>query len=158
MQFTCEVIINRPIDQVIELFDDPNNLKQWMDGLTDFIHVSGIPGQPGAQSRLIFKMGNRDMELIETITERNLPHEFSGTYEANGVTNEVRNRFESLPGGKTKYTTENFFEFKGFMKIIAFLMPGAFKKQSLKYMINFKNFTETHNNNLNIKQQANGTG
>lgn len=156
MQFTSEVIINRPIDQVIELFDDPNNLKYWMDGLVDFEHLNGIPGQPGAQSRLLFRMGSRDMELIETIIERNLPHEFSGTYEANGVNNIVKNRFESLSGNNTRYTTENIFEFKGFMKIVAFLMPGAFKKQSLKYMIAFKDFAESKNINLNIKQ-ANGT-
>jgi len=87
-------------------------------------------------------MGKREIEMIETITVRNLPEEFSATYEAKGVFNIVTNRF--LPAGpdKTRYVTDHEFQFKGFMKIMAFLMPGAFKKQSLKYIKAFKEFAE----------------
>jgi len=39
--------------------------------------------------------------------------------------------------------SESEFEFAGFgMKLIGFLMPGAFKKQSLKYLTDFKDFAE----------------
>ena len=41
-----------------------------------------------------------------------------------------------------RYTTEQEFQFKGFMKIMAFLMPGAFKKQSMQYLKDFKAFAE----------------
>ena len=37
---------------------------------------------------------------------------------------------------------ENEFQFKGFMKLIGFFMPGAFEKQSFKYMKDFKAFAE----------------
>jgi hypothetical protein len=40
---------------------------------------------------------------------------------------------------------EQEFQFKGFMKIIGFLFPGAFKKQSLKYLVDFKQFAEIEN-------------
>jgi uncharacterized membrane protein len=142
MKFSTEVEINKPIDRVIELFDNPDNMKEWMEGLQSFEHISGTPGQLGAKSRLKFKMGKREIEMIETINVRNLPHEFSGTYEAKGVYNVVTNRFLPLPDDKTKYITEQEFQFNGFMKIIGWLMPGAFKKQSLKYGNDFKNFVE----------------
>lgn len=142
MKYTTEVEINRPVERVIELFDNPDNLKEWMQGLQSFEHLSGTPGQPGAKSRLKFKMGKRELEMVETIKVRNLPAEFSGTYEAKGVYNIVTNRFVPLGPDKTKYITEQEFQFKGFMKIIAFLMPGAFKKQSREYADDFKNFVE----------------
>ncbi len=142
MKFTTEIEINKPIDQVIELFDNADNMDKWMDGLQSFEHLSGTPGQVGAKSRLKFKMGKREIEMIETITVRNLPDEFSGTYEAKGVFNIVKNKFVKISEDKTKYITENEFQFKGFMKIIAFLMPGAFKKQSMKYLEDFKKFAE----------------
>jgi len=91
---------------------------------------------------LKFKLGKREVEMIETITVRNLPDEFSGTYEAKGVINIVKNRFERLSDSKTKYITDNEFQFKGFMKLIAFVMPAAFKKQSYKYLELFKEFVE----------------
>ncbi|HNO23193.1 MAG TPA: hypothetical protein PKK94_09455, partial [Leptospiraceae bacterium] len=77
-----------------------------------------------------------------TVTVRNLPDEFSGTYEVKNVFNIVKNRFIALSENKTKYISESEFQFKGFMRIIAFFMPGAFKKQSQKYLQLFKEFAE----------------
>lgn len=143
MKYTSEIEINQPIDKVIELFDNPENMSKWMEGLQSFEHLSGNQGEVGAKSRLKFKMGKREIEMIETITVRNLPQEFSGTYEAKGVYNIVKNSFIKLSDSKTKYITENEFQFSGFMKIIAFLMPSAFKKQCYRYLLDFRNFAES---------------
>jgi uncharacterized membrane protein len=144
MKYTCEIEINQPIDKVVALFDNPENMGKWMEGLQRFEHLSGTPGQPGAKSKLYFKMGKRDLEMIETIVKRDLPNEFSGTYDANGVHNIISNKFIKLSEKKTKYVTEQEFQFKGFMKIIGFLMPGAFRKQSMKYLQAFKKFAESN--------------
>ncbi len=144
MKFTLETEINLPVAKVVELFDNPENLKHWQPGLISFEHISGTPGQPGAKSRLKYKMGKREIEMIETITVRNLPDEFSGTYEANGVFNIVKNFFKPVTDNKTRYINENEFQFKGFMKIIGFLMPGAFRKESEKYLNQFKEFAEKY--------------
>lgn len=142
MKYTLDIEINKPIQEVIALFDNPDNLSKWMEGLQSFEHLSGTPGEVGAKSKLLFKMGKREIEMIETITVRNLPEEFSGTYDAKGVHNIVKNKFSELPGERTKYTTEQEFQFKGFMKLIGMMLPGAFKKQSMKYLVDFKNFVE----------------
>ena len=56
----------------------------------------------------------------------------------------MTNRFTAVEPGKTRWVTENEFHCAGlFMKIMAFLMPGAFKKQTLRYMQNFKAFAES---------------
>ncbi len=143
MKYTCQIDINRPIDTVIELFDDPDNLLKWMEGLQSFEHISGVAGEPGAKSKLMFKMGKRNIEMTETILIRNLPAEFTGSYEAKGVFNIVKNSFQKIDESSTRYITEQKFRFKGFMKCIAFFMPGAFKKQSMKYLTSFKNFAES---------------
>ncbi|MEJ1223851.1 SRPBCC family protein [Sediminicola sp. 1XM1-17] len=142
MKYNVSIDIDKPIDRVIELFDNPENLKEWMEGLQHFEHLSGTPGQVGARSKLIYKMGKKDVEMIETITVRKLPKEFSGTYEADGVFNIVKNKFEKISDTKTRYISEQEFEFKGMMKFVAFLMPWAFKKQSMKYLKAFKQFVE----------------
>lgn len=143
MKYTVEVEIKKPIEQVIALFDNPKHMPKWMDGLESFEHLSGTPGQPGAKSKLKFRMGKREMEMIETVITRKLPEEFSGSYEMNGVKNIVKNKFIKTSENSTKYISECEFQFTGFMKIIAFLFPGSFKKQSLKYMNNFKRFAES---------------
>lgn len=142
MKYSTEIEINLPVAKVIELFDDPENLKHWQPGLKSFEHISGVPGQVGAKSKLLFQMGKREMEMIETITARNLPQEFSGTYEVDGVFNIVKNYFVPIDENRTKYISEQEFQFKGFMKIMGWLMPGMFKKQSQTFLENFKNFAE----------------
>lgn len=143
MKYSVSITIDKPVDEVIALFDNVENMKKWMDGLESYKPISGTAGEVGAKSRMEFKMGKREIKMVETITAKNLPEEFTATYEAKGVFNIVKNSFEPLPGNKTKYSTEQEFQFKGFMKLIGLLMPGAFKKQSMKYLKDFKAFAES---------------
>jgi uncharacterized membrane protein len=142
MKYTVQIDIDLPRDKVVELFDNTENLYKWQKGLQSFEHLSGEPGQPGATSRLKFKMGKRNIEMIETITLRELPDRFDGTYDTAGVFNIVKNTFQPLDDKRTRWLSENEFRFSGFMRIIGFLMKGAFPKQSLKYMQDFKAFAE----------------
>lgn len=143
MRYILQLEIERPRDEVVRLFDDPDNLKQWQPGLISFEPVSGTPGQPGAKSRLRYQMGKREMDMVETITVRRLPDEFSGTYECSGTVNTISNRFEEAGPGRTRWIAENRFEFGSiWMKLMALLMPGAFRKQTMKFMRNFKAFAE----------------
>lgn len=142
MKYENEVMIRLPLEKVVNLFDSEENLFKWQPDLLSFEHVSGDKGEVGAKAKLKYKMGKREIEMIETITVKNLPHEFSGTYEAKGVWNEVKNYFEKIDDQTTRWRSESYFKFKGFMKIIGFLMPGSFKKQSQKYLDQFKAFAE----------------
>lgn len=36
MKYTCEITINQPLNKVIELFDNPDNLKHWQPGLASW--------------------------------------------------------------------------------------------------------------------------
>jgi hypothetical protein len=142
MKYTNEIEIDLPVSRVVELFDNPDNMKKWMEGLISFEHVSGKPGYPGAVSKLKFKNRNREMEMTETITVRDLPREFSGVYEMKGVWNGQKMSFIAS-GPKTIWKSETEFRFDNFfMKLMGFLIPGAFKKQSLRHMMNFKAFAE----------------
>lgn len=142
MKYTCSIEVNVPRARFIELFDNPENLPKWQKGLQSFTPVSGTPGQVGAKSELVFLMGKRRVEMVETITRRALPNEFAGTYEAKGVWNSVANRFVDL-GGRTGWELETEFRLGGFLKVLGWVMPGMFRKQSLAIMNGFKEFAET---------------
>jgi carbon monoxide dehydrogenase subunit G len=142
MKYSCEITIDKPRDQVIALFDNPDNMVKWQEGFVSFTHRSGEPGQPGAVSDLVYQMGKRRVEMVETVVARDLPDRFCGTYEAKGVWNSVDNHFAEQPGGRTHWRLETEFRLKGFMAIIGLLMPGMFRKQSMKFMKDFKAFAE----------------
>ena len=144
MKYSLETELALPRAEVVRLFDSTENLYKWQPELITFDHMSGEPGQVGAKSKLKYKMGNREIEMVETVTRRNLPDEFAGTYEAKGVWNEVVNRFAEIGSDRTKWTIDTEFRCGGIiMKLMALLMPGAFKKQTWKFMEQFKEFAES---------------
>ena len=123
--------------------DSVENIKHWQRGLTGVEHISGTPGEVGAKMKLSYKFGNRELHMIETITKRELPEEFHATYDTKGVHNIQQNYFTETTEGRTKWTSVSEFIPSSFgMKAMMFLMPGAFKKQSRKYLEDFKNFAE----------------
>ena len=143
MKYVTEITVNVPRALFLEKMDNAENLKHWQRGLTGYKFLSGDPGQEGAKMELSYKMGKRDMILVETIMKRNFPEEFHATYDAKNVHNIQKNYFKDVDGHSTKWISEAEFQFSGFMmKAMGFLMPGAFKKQSMKYMQDFKAFAE----------------
>lgn len=142
MKYSTEVVITRPIDDVVSFFDNHENYPKWMQGLQSFQLKEGTFGQPGAKTEFRFKSGKRTITMMETVEERNLPEYYSTIYEAKNVWNRVENKFERVSDSQTKYTTVHEFRFGGFMKLMGLLMPGAFKKQSRKYMEDFKQIVE----------------
>ncbi|MEM7182446.1 MAG: SRPBCC family protein [Spirochaetota bacterium] len=146
MKYTMELLINLPREEMVEKFDNPDNLPKWQPDLKSFELLSGQAGQKGAKSKIFYQMGKREIEMVETILVRNLPDEFSATYEAKGVWNSVENRFLEVGGEKTKWIVTSEFRFGSFlMKFVAWIFPGAFKKQSAKFMQQFKEFAEDTN-------------
>ncbi|WP_318310010.1 SRPBCC family protein [Flagellimonas crocea] len=143
MKYTTEIVVNVPRDEFIEKMDHPENMKHWQRGLVAYEQLSKITGQEGSQMSLTYEMGKRKMDLVETIIKKNLPEEMHMTYDAKGVHNLQKNYYRD-EGESTRWISESEFQFSGFgMKLMGFLMPGAFKKQTLQYMQDFKTFAET---------------
>ena len=142
MKYSDEILIHAPLKKVTGLFTDTEKMKYWQPGLISYEHLSGTPGQKGARAALVHKVGNREIHMIETITIRNLPEEFTLTYETKGVYNIVRNKFSSPDENTCLYRVENEFHFSGFYKLLAALMPGSFRKETRKSLERFRDFAE----------------
>ncbi|MEP0132620.1 MAG: SRPBCC family protein [Eudoraea sp.] len=143
MKYTTEIIIDLSLDEVHKKLDNPENMKHWQEGLLGYKQLSGEPTKEGAKMELYYKIGKREVTMVETILKNNFPYEFHATYDAKGVHNIQKNTFEVINDHTTKWISESEFEFSGFMmKIMGFIMPGAFKKQSIKYLGDFKAFAE----------------
>lgn len=144
MKYTFEIEINAPREMVAGLAGDPENRMKWMDGIESDEALSGTPGQPGAKSRLVFRTGNMKTTMMGTVIANNLPDTFSETFDAPNVFTVVTGKFVALSPQKTKYVSEQEFQFKGiFNKIVGFLLQKEFKNQTLRHVENFKRFAES---------------
>jgi len=144
MKYTCEIIIDLPREEVIRKLDNADNMKHWQRGLVSHEFTEGTPGQVGSKMALEYQMGKRNLKMTETIIENNFPTAFHATYSTKGVNNIQRNFFhEESDGQQTRWESQSEFKLDSLgMKVMGWLMPGAFKKQSMKYLKDFKNFAE----------------
>lgn len=143
MKYTSEVVVDMPLMEFIKKFDSMENMKHWQRGLVSIEHISGEPGMVGAKMKLNYKIGKKKIAIIETVTYRNIPSEFHGTYSAEGVDNFQENRFEETANGNTKWISKSeYLPLNFMMRTMLWLMPKAFKHQSRQYMTDFKNFAE----------------
>ena len=143
MKYACEIDIALPRDRVVELFDNPDNLKFWLDGLVSFVHRSGERGHPGAVSDIVFQMGKRRVAMVETIEVRDLPREFTGIYTTDGLWNRSAHYLSENPDGTTHWLQENEFRSdKLMMKLMTALLPVMFRRQTATQMRAFKAFAE----------------
>lgn len=143
MKYTIEIKIDLPRAEVIKKLDEPENIKHWQRGLIGYTLLQGPPGEEGATMELNYTMNKRNMTLVETIIKNDFPAELHATYETHGVQNIQKNFFHENPDGTTQWISESEFQFKGLgMKLMGWIFPSAFKKQSRKYMTDFKNFAE----------------
>lgn len=143
MHYTCEITINRPVDEVVNAFMDPEGIYEWMEGLQSVKHLEGEEGRPGAKTEMTFKNKNRTFSMVETIKENKLPDLYSASYTTKGVENNMDVRFEKIDENCTLYHTDQEFLFSSFgMRLMGKVMKGAFKKQTMKYLEAFKHYAE----------------
>ena len=79
----------------------------------------------------------------KTIEVRDLPRQFTAFYETKGVRNRVAMRFEEVSDSTTRLVSDQEFVFEGLMmRIMGALFGSMFRKQSMKYLTDFKAFAE----------------
>lgn len=142
MKYSVHIDIRKPLEEVYALFTDPQNYPEWMDGFIRIEPLEGTPGEPGSTARFIFRSGSRTMSMTETILSVNAPHSVTVRFNANGVDNVVTTRLERVADDITRCHNDQEFRFRGLMALLSRLMPGAFRKQSMKYLEAFKAFAE----------------
>jgi hypothetical protein len=132
MKFQIEVEINRSVTEVVDIFDNADNVKQWLRGLVSSELISGSLGQPGAKSKVVFVSGGTKLELTETIRVKNLPEEYAITYEGVGYISWSRNQFFELSENRTKLLASQEIQFHGMLKLAGPLIAGTVNMRSFK--------------------------
>jgi hypothetical protein len=144
MKFTCSTEINLPLDKVIELYQKQDDLKLWHIGFVSKEVLAGLPNQTGTKSKIIYHNNNNVIELIETILPSKSKNEIIALYEHKHMINTMTSSFSAMTNNKTRLDLQiHYSKFIGFMpRLMAFLMPGVFKKQTQKMVDNFKIYAE----------------
>ena len=140
MKYVCEIEINIPVEKVVDFWSDETNFPNWQDGFISIELLEGNWNVEGSKSKILFKNGKQKMELIETVISNNLPFSKKALYEHIHMSNTQLSRFEKISDTRSKIISEvEYTHFNGFMpKMMATFFTGMFKRQSQKWLDQFK--------------------
>lgn len=143
-----KIIINRPVKEVWDFFQNPDNLGLWLTGFQKIEHISGEMGAVGSKAKHYFlERGEKlvmDGEVMEVIPGK----KFVGTLDSSMMINHVANYFNDLGNGQTEYSLSSDTQFKGFLwKHLGPLLKGEFKKRQEKDLQTLKQVLENGNKN-----------
>lgn len=153
MKYTLSIDIALPREKVLQLISDPAQAPKWLRGLVLHEPVSGVHGQLGCTSRVVFQMEKQRMEATETITRLEpadfhaIPSSVVVHYDreivGGGMWQAQRDQIVEAGPNTTRWESESEFRFDGLlMRLVALLVPGSFRKQSRQHMQDFKAFAE----------------
>lgn len=143
MKLNFEETIDADLQTVWDAFDNPDNKARWQQDFASYNHESGIPGQPGAVSTLIFNEGKKKLILKETVTEKREPVFVAGTYESDHGTTLVVNHFAAIDDRTTRWTSWCNFTFTGIMRVMSLFVAGTIRRRTEADMQRFKLLVET---------------
>jgi len=138
------IVVKKPQQEVAKLFADPKNLQEYQDGFIKKELVSGKAGKVGAVSKMYYSAGNRDMELVETITSNNLPNSFEAHYHHEHMDNTMKATFVALNANETRYEYEYEYTRMNWLmpRLLSILFPNMYRKPAEKWIRQFKEFVE----------------
>jgi len=139
MEYTVETTIQKPLQEVLEQYHQSSNYMKWMPGIKSYKNTKGTQREEGSKSVYEFTMNGRDFTIEETII-KNEGTAIIAKYVSNGTLNTQTTKFIPIDENTTRYKVQESFELKGFMKLIGFLMPSSFKKQTKEFVEAFRYF------------------
>lgn len=130
VEFTQDVVVSRPLAEVVELLSDPEHAKHWQKELQSIEPLSGTPGQPGAKSKMSYESSSgRKFQLEETIVSSDLPTEAVSTYETSGMKHTVTSHLEALDASSTRVVMHNAMQLSGMAKLAGPILQKSLKEQ-----------------------------
>jgi hypothetical protein len=142
MIYSLSIEINGHIETIAGLLGDHEAMMKWMPELAGYELLSGKPRHVGAKTKLLINapgMGG----IIETVQAIDFPKHFKTYYEMEQGSFTADSNLMVLNAGKTLYTLNHEFKFKGMLKLATAVMKPAFINHSQKLLQNFKAVAES---------------
>ncbi|MDT7832969.1 SRPBCC family protein [Flavobacteriaceae bacterium S356] len=143
VNYEAKVEVNKPLNEVFAMFNDNNNLKQWIPELKSIVALDKKIGVTGSRYRMIVTDGNgNDIIMEEKVLAYIENEKVTLFFDAQGMLKTDDYTFTS-DGSKTIITNRSTCKSDSY--IFGCMMPyfkGTFKEIDQGYLNNFKAFAE----------------
>lgn len=141
--FKASIVIDRPVDVVVQALMNPDNFPYWQTDLERFEVVKLRPGMVGSVGRLHYSQKGRSYVLEDRMISCEPGRRYVSQVTGEAITARVETTLTPL-GNKTEMTL--MWSGKGKMLLLKLLLPllrGKMMRQSRAELATFKELVET---------------
>ncbi len=139
MNCHCEVIINKPIQQVWDYANNPDNLQLWLNDFVKYEHLTGDINAPkvGDTSNHTYNQNGKDFTMQEEIVAYKPPHHIKLFMTHKWFDMNIVNDLEAIDANQTKQiATADTVRTSLLMKVMMLFMPKAKLQKDHETQIN----------------------
>ncbi len=131
MNLDCEVIVDKPIKDVWDYTNNPDNLTKWLNDFVRYEHLTGDMSAPkiGDTSRHTYNQNGSEFTMHEEITAYDPPRHIKIFMTSKWFDMEIINNFEEISPTQTKLFAGAEFVRIGWIMKIMFLFTSNKKMQ-----------------------------
>ncbi|MDN5203214.1 SRPBCC family protein [Fulvivirgaceae bacterium BMA10] len=130
MVITSRIIVKKPVKQVWDFFDNPDNMHLWLKDFKHFEPISGKQGEVGAKAHHVYENKGKKFILEEEITKKVPYKEFSGILRHRSMESIMLNTFEDVGHDRTSLVCTVDTKFKSLpFKLFGSMMKKSFQKR-----------------------------
>lgn len=132
MKLDCEVVINKPIQQVWDYSNDPNNLINWLNDFVRYEHLTGDVNAPksGDTSNVTFDQNGNEFTMLEEIIAYDPPRQVELLMTSKWFDMVIVNKFDEISPTQTKLFANADFVRVGLIMKVMMLFSSKAKMQA----------------------------
>jgi hypothetical protein len=143
MEVRHAVIIERSLEEVWGIFDDPKLLLEWQDAMVGYKQLKGKPDKAGSVSLQTIKRSSGDTELTVTLLERKAPSFSKSRYEGMQLPFTIANSFSEVEEEITEWSAVIDVKLNIVQKAIGPMLKGSLSDLAQQNGDEFKAFVES---------------
>lgn len=132
MKLDCEVIVDKPLQEVWDYANNPDNLTNWLNDFVRYEHLTGDRNAPkiGDTSNHTYSQNGSEFTMLEKITTYDPPRQVKLFMTSKWFDMEIINNYEVISPTRTKLFAGAEFVRIGWIMKLMFLFSSKKKMQS----------------------------
>ncbi|NNF56209.1 MAG: SRPBCC family protein [Acidimicrobiales bacterium] len=132
LKLEYEVIVDKPIQEVWDYSNNPDNLHLWLNDFLRYEQLTGDRHNPkvGDTSNHTYSQGKSEFTMLEKITAYDPPHHIKLFMTSKMMDMEIVNNFEAVDADRTRLFAGAEFVRLGLIMKVMFLITPKKKMQA----------------------------
>lgn len=148
ISYTSEISVDKPLKEAWAVMNDESKISQWLKGIKNIEHVSGVKGTVGAVTKYTFDDNGQESVVLETIKSIDPNEQITMDFVMEGVMLMDYTIDFNEENGKTHIKSSTTTKGDGvFMRSMVSFMKGMMQSQEDENMNNLYKLIEGNTTN-----------